>query len=103
MGFRAEAGRLRGRRWARAAPGRCRRVGCKRTCKRTRAGGAAAAAALRPPITLAPVPPRPPPSSPTPAGGALQDMALFKYSRLSVQPVTAQQWEFVLGLEGQGE
>lgn len=30
-------------------------------------------------------------------------MALFKYSRLSVQPVTAQQWDFVLGLEGQGE
>ncbi|KAL4448625.1 hypothetical protein ABPG75_005844 [Micractinium tetrahymenae] len=35
------------------------------------------------------------------AGGPLASMALFKYGRLSVQPVTAAEWEFVLGLEGQ--
>lgn len=34
------------------------------------------------------------------SGGALADMALFKYGRLSVQPVTPAQWDFVLGLEG---
>lgn len=28
-------------------------------------------------------------------------MHLFKYGRLSVQHVTPQEWEFVLGLEGQ--
>lgn len=33
------------------------------------------------------------------SGDALADMALLKYGRLSVQPVTQQQWEFVLGLE----
>lgn len=35
------------------------------------------------------------------SGGALASMALFKYGRLSVQPVAAAEWEFVLGLEGQ--
>jgi predicted RNA-binding protein with PUA-like domain len=35
------------------------------------------------------------------AEGELKDMALFKMKRLSVQPVTAEEWEFVLGLEGQ--
>lgn len=30
---------------------------------------------------------------------ALASMALFRQSRLSVQPVAAQEWEFVLGLE----
>lgn len=34
-------------------------------------------------------------------GGPLASMALFKYGRLSVQPVTEAEWEFVLGLEGQ--
>lgn len=34
-------------------------------------------------------------------GGPLASMALFKYGRLSVQPVSAAEWEFVLGLEGQ--
>jgi predicted RNA-binding protein with PUA-like domain len=33
------------------------------------------------------------------SSGALAGMALIKYGRLSVQPVTAAQWEFVLGLE----
>lgn len=32
-------------------------------------------------------------------GGPLAAMALIKYGRLSVQPVTAAEWEFVLGLE----
>ena len=36
------------------------------------------------------------------AAGALAGMALFKYGRLSVQPVTREQWEFVLGLENGG-
>jgi hypothetical protein len=31
--------------------------------------------------------------------GALKDMALFRQSRLSVQPVAAAEWEFILGLE----
>ena len=31
--------------------------------------------------------------------GALKEMALFRMSRLSVQPVTREQWDFVLGLE----
>ncbi len=35
-------------------------------------------------------------------GGALSEMALFKQSRLSVQPVAAAEWEFILGLEGEG-
>ena len=30
-------------------------------------------------------------------------MALFKQSRLSVQHLTRQEWEFVLGLEAQEE
>lgn len=34
------------------------------------------------------------------AEGALFGMALFKMKRLSVQPVSAEEWEFVLGLEG---
>jgi predicted RNA-binding protein with PUA-like domain len=34
------------------------------------------------------------------AEGALSGMALFKMKRLSVQPVSAEEWEFVLGLEG---
>ena len=34
------------------------------------------------------------------SGGGLAGMALFKYGRLSVQPVTAAEWAFVLGLEG---
>lgn len=33
--------------------------------------------------------------------GALAGMALFNRPRLSVQPVTQQQWEFVLSLEDQ--
>jgi predicted RNA-binding protein with PUA-like domain len=32
-------------------------------------------------------------------GGALADMALLRLGRLSVQPVTREQWEFVLALE----
>ena len=31
--------------------------------------------------------------------GALQDMALLKMKRLSVQPVSPDEWNFVLGLE----
>ena len=31
---------------------------------------------------------------------ALKDMALLKYSRLSVQPVTDEEWEFVLRMAG---
>jgi predicted RNA-binding protein with PUA-like domain len=30
----------------------------------------------------------------------LKDMALVKYSRLSVQPVTAQEWAFVCKMAG---
>lgn len=33
--------------------------------------------------------------------GPLASMALIKYGRLSVQPVTAAEWAFVVGLEGQ--
>ena len=33
------------------------------------------------------------------AEGALSGMALFKMKRLSVQPVSAEEWEFVMGLE----
>lgn len=33
------------------------------------------------------------------AGGMLQDMALFRLSRLSVQRVEQAHWDFVLGLE----
>lgn len=33
------------------------------------------------------------------ANGALANMALFKMKRLSVQPVSAAEWEYVLGLE----
>jgi predicted RNA-binding protein with PUA-like domain len=29
---------------------------------------------------------------------ALKDMALFKYSRLSVQPVTEKEWDFIMRL-----
>lgn len=32
--------------------------------------------------------------------GPLSGMALFNRPRLSVQPVSAAEWEFVLGLEG---
>jgi predicted RNA-binding protein with PUA-like domain len=35
------------------------------------------------------------------AGGPLAAMALFNRPRLSVQPVTAAEWEFVLSLEEQ--
>jgi predicted RNA-binding protein with PUA-like domain len=35
----------------------------------------------------------------THAEGALSGMALFRMSRLSVQPVSAEEWAFVLGLE----
>lgn len=35
------------------------------------------------------------------AEGALSAMALFKMKRLSVQPVSAEEWEFVLELEGE--
>lgn len=35
------------------------------------------------------------------SSGALEGMALFTRPRLSVQPVTQQQWEFILGLEQQ--
>jgi predicted RNA-binding protein with PUA-like domain len=34
------------------------------------------------------------------AEGALNGMALFKMKRLSVQPVSAEEWQFVLELEG---
>lgn len=37
------------------------------------------------------------------SGQPLDSMALFKYGRLSVQPVAAAEWEFVLGLEEQPE
>lgn len=33
------------------------------------------------------------------AGGALAGMPLLTRGRLSVQPVTAEQWAFILGLE----
>ena len=33
--------------------------------------------------------------------GGLGGMHLFKYGRLSVQAVTLEEWEFVLGLEAQ--
>jgi len=33
--------------------------------------------------------------------GPLKEMALFRTTRLSVQPVTAAEWEFILGLEDQ--
>jgi len=33
--------------------------------------------------------------------GELADMALFKMKRLSVQPVSLKEWEFILGLEKQ--
>lgn len=33
--------------------------------------------------------------------GALSSMALFTTARLSVQPVSRQEWDFVLGLERQ--
>lgn len=36
------------------------------------------------------------------AEGALSGMALFKMKRLSVQPVSAEEWEYVLGVEGSG-
>ena len=32
----------------------------------------------------------------------LKDMALVKYSRLSVQPVTEKEWELVCGMGGMG-
>jgi predicted RNA-binding protein with PUA-like domain len=32
-------------------------------------------------------------------GGPLSSMALFTTARLSVQPVSRQEWDFVLGLE----
>ena len=35
------------------------------------------------------------------AGGMLQDMALFKFGRLSVQRVEQAHWDSVLGLEHQ--
>jgi len=34
--------------------------------------------------------------------GALSGMALFTTARLSVQPVSKEEWEFVLALEDQG-
>jgi predicted RNA-binding protein with PUA-like domain len=35
------------------------------------------------------------------SSGALQGMALFTRPRLSVQPVTQAEWDFILGLEQQ--
>lgn len=37
------------------------------------------------------------------ASDGLKDMALFKMSRLSVQPVSEEHWSFILGLEGQSK
>jgi predicted RNA-binding protein with PUA-like domain len=39
----------------------------------------------------------------THSSGALQGMALFTRPRLSVQPVTQQEWDFILGLEQEQE
>ncbi len=36
-------------------------------------------------------------------GGALEGMALFRQSRLSVQPVTAAEWAFVMALAAEAE
>lgn len=47
---------------------------------------------LAAPVTLAALRPH--------ANGALAAMALFRQSRLSVQPVSADEWAFVLGMEG---
>src|SRR6266568_4698452 len=47
---------------------------------------------LRTPVTLAEVKSEP----------RLKDMALVKYSRLSVQPVTEKEWELVCGMGGMG-
>ena len=47
---------------------------------------------LAAPVTLAALRPH--------ADGALAAMALFRQSRLSVQPVSADEWAFVLGMEG---
>ncbi len=35
--------------------------------------------------------------------GALGSMVLFRQSRLSVQPVTQAEWDFILSLEEQGQ
>lgn len=35
------------------------------------------------------------------AEGPLKDMALLKLKRLSVQPVTKQEWDFIVALEGE--
>ena len=43
---------------------------------------------------------RPVPLSEAKAAPALKDMALVRYGRLSVQPVTARQWEAVLKMGG---